>query len=130
MHLFRSGRPGVRRLILAALAACLAGALLAAPASAGTATTLFDCRKSFTYVENGLQRTGTYTATVTVTQTITNGTLVGMSSRVSRVSMSPSWIREYVTEATWVVGHTVYFSGAGFTGTGAWVSCSTSRTYY
>jgi hypothetical protein len=126
MHLIR-----LRRLVVAAVAACLAGAVLAAPASAATIRTTTDCGKSFTYVENGVKKTGTYRvrATITLNQDA-NGYLTYVSSTTSGgVTVNPSWIREYVTETTYRVGRTVYLNAAGFMGTGAWVSCSSSKSF-
>jgi hypothetical protein len=126
MQLFR-----LRRLVLAAIVACLAGAVLAAPASAATIRTTTDCGKDFKYVENGVTKTGTYRvrAIITLNQAA-NGSLTYVSSTTSGgVTVNPSWIREFVTETIYPVGRTVYLNAAGFMGTGAWVSCSSSKSF-
>jgi hypothetical protein len=115
MQLFR-----LRRLVLAAIVACLAGAVLAAPASAATIRTTTDCGKDFKYRVRAI---------ITLNQAA-NGSLTYVSSTTSGgVTVNPTWIREFVTETIYPVGRTVYLNAAGFMGTGAWVSCSSSKSF-
>jgi len=116
-------------LTLALVEALAAVMLMVVPAHAAISNYYVNCRRNFEYKDSGgTWRLGSYTVEVRVSvDTAQSNKIVG-GPWLNRVSVSPSTIRENVTESYWRSGQTVYLRASGYMSNGASISCSKTQT--
>jgi hypothetical protein len=125
----RRGPSIARRIVLLAIAVCLAALFATAPASAAINNYAVNCRQSFEYKDSaGTWRLGTYIVEVRVTVDSAQGNKITGGPWLNKVSVSPSSIRENVNESYSRSGQTVYIRATGSMSNGALISCSKSQT--